>query len=211
MKRHRIFIAINPPQDIQQELFAVTNEWRELPIRWTKPENIHITLHFMGNVDDDTLAHIAEVLPLAAEGIEQFEIVLSRIGIGPEKGKKRMVWADGEAPKELAQLQQQVQEAVENRSHVLENVGMSDDNGERSFVVVDPERSRGSRLSPGKPFRFHVTLGRMIPFKWNRLQPVPHIARDINTTFPVSSVELMESELGPGGPMYTILSSVELP
>jgi len=199
---HRIFIAVNPQPKIRQQLFAATDAWRELPIRWTKPEDIHVTLHFIGKVDDDTLSRIAEILPLAAQGVEQFEITLNRIGIGPEKGRARMVWAEGETPRELTQLRQQVQEAVESRPHVLENVGVSDDDTEQLSV--------NGRLPSVQPFRLHVTLGRMVPFRWTRLAEKPRIERDINISFPVSSIELMESESGQDGSSYTILSSVDL-
>jgi len=43
---HRIFIAINLPANLKKELSMAQNRWPELPARWTKPENLHITLLF---------------------------------------------------------------------------------------------------------------------------------------------------------------------
>jgi len=46
MKRRRVFIAINLPGNIRKKLAEYQKKWPELPIRWTKQDNIHITLVF---------------------------------------------------------------------------------------------------------------------------------------------------------------------
>lgn len=53
---HRLFFAINIPDHIRQELVQYQEQWRRYPVRWTKPENLHFTVLFLGTVDDERLA-----------------------------------------------------------------------------------------------------------------------------------------------------------
>ena len=46
-KRHRIFIAINLPNDIKKYLVGFEKKWLDLPAKWVNPENLHITLLFL--------------------------------------------------------------------------------------------------------------------------------------------------------------------
>jgi len=43
---HRIFIAINLPEKLKKELSLFQNRWPEIPARWTRPDNLHVTLVF---------------------------------------------------------------------------------------------------------------------------------------------------------------------
>ena len=60
--RHRIFIAINLPEDIKKKLTDYQAKWLELPCRWTKKENLHITLMFLGYLSDEELLEILKIL-----------------------------------------------------------------------------------------------------------------------------------------------------
>ncbi|MBI4101693.1 MAG: RNA 2',3'-cyclic phosphodiesterase, partial [Candidatus Nealsonbacteria bacterium] len=50
--RHRIFLAINLPENVKKKLADFKSKWPDLPCRWTKAENLHITLVFLGSVSD---------------------------------------------------------------------------------------------------------------------------------------------------------------
>ena len=50
---HRLFIAINPKQEIKEKVFKCKLNLPILPIYWTKQENLHITLSFLGNIKDE--------------------------------------------------------------------------------------------------------------------------------------------------------------
>ena len=58
----------------------------------------------------------------------------------------------------------------------------------------------------------HITLGRIKTWQWKQIEPEerPEVNEDINLTFEVNSIEVMESVLGRGGPKYTILESFPL-
>ena len=53
--RHRIFIAINLPEDVKKELAKYQEKWPEFPAKWMSPENIHITLEFLGYLTNENL------------------------------------------------------------------------------------------------------------------------------------------------------------
>ncbi|MDO8557599.1 MAG: RNA 2',3'-cyclic phosphodiesterase [bacterium] len=209
MKGHRLFIAINIPPEVREMLRKETETWRDLPIRWVSEENIHITLLFIGAADDEEMSRIATVLPMATEGIESFDITLDRIGIGPTPKTPRMVWAEGEVSVELTALQRKVRECVFPEGRYIQEA-------EEAEYPISPSGILGtgntkSPMTDKKPFKLHVTLGRMIPFRWKQLgSGAPHIEKTLDISFPVHSIELMESEPGPKGPTYTVLSSAGL-
>ncbi len=99
----RIFTAINIPQDIRKKLASYHNE--ELPARWTKPENLHVTVDFIGFVRDDKIPELIEETKKKAENVSPFFIKLEKICFAPlNVSPPRMVWATGETPKEFLKL-----------------------------------------------------------------------------------------------------------
>jgi len=102
MKKHRVFIAINLPEDIRKKLAGYKEKWPELPIKWTKPESLHITLEFIGYVADEELLEVCKKTKEIADKHNFFEVKLNKICYGPtDKKPPRMVWAIGEKIKEL--------------------------------------------------------------------------------------------------------------
>jgi len=100
--RHRIFIAINLPEDTKEELASHQDKWPELPVRWTKKENLHITLEFLGYVQDQEILAILKNTQELAQKYNSFDIKLVKICYGPpDKIPPRMIWAVGEKMKEL--------------------------------------------------------------------------------------------------------------
>lgn len=106
--RHRIFIALNLPEDIKKKLADYQSKWPDLPARWTKKENLHITLEFLGDTTDEELLEILKTTEETASKYEPFFINLKKIIYGPPRPptssklwRARMVWATGEKIKEL--------------------------------------------------------------------------------------------------------------
>jgi len=188
---HRIFIAINLPEDIKEQLYLYQAKWPELPCRWTKKENIHITLVFLGYVKDEELPEILKTAKEAAARNKPFLINLNKICYGPiDKKPPRMVWAEGEKSQELGNLQIDLEKAV------LE-----------SFTSYRNEVS-GS----GRPYAPHINLGRLKIWEFKAIEPEerPEISEEISLSFEVNSIEIMESRLKPKGPDYFVLESLLL-
>lgn len=94
--RHRVFIAINLPEDIKNKLADFQYKWPELPARWTKKENLHITLEFLGYLTDEEILDVIERTKEQSSKQESYSITLNKIIYGPPNKPPRMVWAVGD-------------------------------------------------------------------------------------------------------------------
>lgn len=93
----RIFIAINLPASVKSELVSFQQKWPELPARWTKPENLHITFEFIGNVSDEELENLKKKTREKFGKQKPYVVKFSRIVYGPSEKNPRMIWAIGES------------------------------------------------------------------------------------------------------------------
>lgn len=185
-KRHRIFIAINLPNDIKKELAKYEERWSELPAKWVDQNNLHITLVFLGDLTDIELGEVCVTVREVIEKYNSFDIHLHKVSYGPDgKIPPRMVWASGEKLIELSELKKDLENSL------LEKVNFIPEN--RGFIP-------------------HITLARIGTFAWRTIEPEerPEINEQIDVTFTVESIEIMESELKRGGPQYTIIESHSL-
>ncbi len=185
-KRHRIFIAINLPEEIKRELAGYSEKWPELPAKWVPKDNLHITVEFLGDLTDEEVGEVCMVVKEVVERHNSFTINLNKVLYGPpKKNPPRMVWADGEKSEELVDLKEDLQEGL------LEK------------IAFRPE---------GAGFIIHITLARILEMEFRKfdLDERPEINEDIDLPFTVESLEVMESEMKRGGPVYTILESHNL-
>ncbi len=186
--RKRIFIAINLPENTKEELAGYREKWPELPARWTGVKNIHITLVFLGYVDNGDVSEVERIAKEVALKHDAFSINLNKVVYGPPKiVPPRMVWAIGERSQEFSSLQNDLQKSLADLPKI-------------KFI---PEK-RESIL--------HLTLARIKEWEWRRIEPEERsqIEEDINLIFDVKSVEVMESVLKRGGPEYSIIASASL-
>ncbi len=186
MKKHRIFIAVNFPREIKTKLLSYQNQWPDLPVRWTKSDNLHITLVFIGYVDEDELLDICKLVHQITKRHKIFNINLEKILLGPPNRPPRMIWAEGEESQELAGLKNDLEKSLLNLA------------------------GSGHRRQELRALRPHITLARFKQWEWQRVSPKPQINLEIAASFPVKSIEVMESELKREGAEYTVLESAEL-
>lgn len=162
--RRRIFIAVNLPEKIKTKLTDYQAKWPDLPVRWTKKENLHITLEFLGYLIEEELMELCQKMKETLSEKKVFSVSLNKICYGPpRKALPRMIWVTGEKIKEL-------------------------------------------NVSP------HITLGRIKTWQFKQIEPEerPEINEDIDLSFGVKSIEIMESRLKRNGPEYTVLESISL-
>ena len=194
MTKHRIFIAVNLPNDIKKELFTYSEKWPDLPAKWTAKDNLHITLEFLGALTDEEIGEVCLAVKSVVERHNSFSLNINEISYGPPtplsgvKGTPsvpKMLWAQGEKSEELSLLRQDLENSLtEKVRFVPEN---------RSFAP-------------------HITLARISSFLWKQIEPEerPEINQNLDLFFTVESIDVMESELHRGGPVYTILESFQL-
>ena len=181
---HRIFIAVNLPETVKKKLAEYEENWPNLPIRWTKKENLHITLIFLGYLNDEELLEVINAAKEVSLKNKPFSINLNKIIYGPPKKiPPRMVWVEGKESQELADLQKDLENSL-----------------------------FGGRESKARPFSPHITLGRIKTWEFRKLEPEerPEVNEQISLSFEVNSIEVMESQLKKGGPEYIILESCPL-
>jgi 2'-5' RNA ligase len=186
--KHRVFIAINLPDGVKKKLLDYQQKWPELPIRWTKKENLHITLVFLGNLPDEEVLEVCNNVKEVAAQNPSFLVNLRRIIYGPpKKTPPRMVWVEGEKNKELGKLQSELENSLLNSSLK----GLKAEN---------------------RPYAPHITLGRIKAWEFRQVEPEerPEVNEEISLSFEVNSLEIMESHLKRGGAEYTVLESCPL-
>jgi 2'-5' RNA ligase len=185
----RIFIAINLPEDTKEKLIDFEKNWPQLPIRWVAAENIHLTLLFLGYLNENQLLDTLKTAEKIASLYFSFSLNFEKICYGPpDKKPPRMVWLKTKKNPELLALQKD----LEKNLFYLP-----------SFQYKQKENRE---YSP------HITLGRIKQWEFRRLEPEerPEIDKEISLSFPVNSVEIMESRLKREGAEYTILTSIKL-
>lgn len=121
----RAFIAIDLPEDIRAALgrkqtelrdsMARTNPAQSKPcreIRWTKPEAIHLTLKFLGEIQEARVFQVVDLLS-TFNTFERFPIEVKGFGFFPSPSRPQVFWAGVEAPPALAQLARNIEEGLE--------------------------------------------------------------------------------------------------
>ena len=204
-QRHRIFIAINLPENIKKKLVEYQKKWPELPVRWTKPDSLHITLAFLGYLKDEELVEICKITREVASRHTSFEVRLNKISYGP----------NGKKPPRPPKFSETVTSEEDNNG--LRKFGrprMIWAAGEKSeeFTALKNDLDKLLASSEGRQFSLHITLGRIRQWEWRRIEPEdrPEVEEEIDLLFPVNSIEIMESVLKRGGPKYNIIESINL-
>lgn len=166
MQKKKIFIEIPIPAQVKKRLERYATKWADLPVKWLKEESLHITVTFVGYVDESVLPDICEKVCEAGGEIESFDLMFNEIIMSPDVTHPHMVAVVGEANDNLRQLNQLIEEALGINKH------------------------------EHKQFRPHITLGRIRKLKWDELEVKPVIAEKINIIVSVDAVEIMESKGG---------------
>lgn len=179
----RAFIAIDLPEAIHAALREKQATFRAVcpQANWARPEGIHLTLKFLGEISEVQVKQVSDALSALGQ-FEAFEIEVKGFGFFPDARRPRVFWAGLEAPPALAELAARVETAL----------------GALGF----PREPR--------PFTPHLTLARFkIPRPQTALQKL--LEQEVGTVgeppllgrFGVSEFFLFESKLSPRGAEYS--------
>ncbi|MDD2554077.1 MAG: RNA 2',3'-cyclic phosphodiesterase [Desulfotomaculaceae bacterium] len=184
----RLFVAVNFPFEIKKGIGSFIQDLRKIKsdLKWVEPENLHLTVQFLGNVSEDQVPAVTEALNRAAAGIASFTLKLSGVGVFPSRERPRVFWA-GVAGDTVALLQLNSQMQGE-----LKELG----------------------FAPGKnKFSPHLTLARLrTPAGFSDVMGRAEKTAE-NKVFGsarISTVDLMLSKLGSCGPQYYTLARAPL-
>ena len=182
----RTFIAIEIPSEIKSALAALQDELRRAgaDVSWTKPENIHLTLKFLGEVDEMRIGEVEKVCVRAAAEFQPLTLSLKETGVFPNARQPRVLWAG---------LSGEIEKAVEMRGLLDEGLAL---------IGFDREE---------KDFRPHLTIGRVKSNRKTReLLALAGAHQVPELSFVVTEIVLMKSELHPAGARYTPMAKAFL-
>lgn len=176
--QRKIFVGIALPAQVRKRLMQKVEKYKDLPVRWSAEENLHITLVFLGYVDDDMLPVVCDRVRAAVEDVEIFDIDFNKIELGPGPGAEaKMVWVSGEASEELKELQERI---------------------EKELGVFKKEK---------KAFCPHITLGRIKQFGWSEMEEFPEVNEDYRMGVSVDAVDVIESAVIDGKRKFMTIES----
>ena len=173
----RLFVAIDIPNTLRQAIESdVVDRLRDLEgARWTRPEGRHLTLKFLGNVEDDRLNEMGAVIGAASQRHVAFRASFAEVGAFPNTRRPRVLWVGlGEGADEMSALAADLELAVQPLGFAAE----------------------------GRPFRGHLTLARFPRPRVIEALPSVAVPRE---SFDVDATVLYQSQLHPKGARYTAL------
>ena len=90
----RTFIAIELPEEIQAAIAALQDELRlaRAEVSWTKPENIHLTLKFLGEAEEQLIAQVTSACLETAAATAPFTLHVEEAGAFPNASRPRVLW-----------------------------------------------------------------------------------------------------------------------
>ena len=182
-KTIRAFLAIDPPEEILGAIGRIQGRLQRIirgELRWVRPEAIHLTLKFFGDILQSSVDTIAAAVEKAAAGVAPFSFTIGGTGVFPDRRRPRVLWLgmSGDVPRLLA-FQQRLE-------------------GELGTVGFPLEE---------RPFRPHLTLARIkssqgltgLERALEKEEGAPA------GEFTASGIGLIRSELTPRGAVYTRL------
>ncbi len=173
----RAFVAIDLPEQIRAALRVAQEDFRAFcpEGRWTKPDGIHLTLKFLGEIPDARVKQVTETLKNLGR-FEEFAVEVRGFGFFPDPRRPRVFWAGIKAPPDLSSLAARVETSMEKLGFARE----------------------------GRAYSPHLTLARFkIPRPQPALQAAAETKKDQSLgVFRVSEFFLFESRLAPQGADY---------
>jgi 2'-5' RNA ligase len=187
----RMFVALKTSDQLLERLAEIQRQLQaRLPagsVRWTRREQLHLTLKFLGNVPVGQVEQLAAAVREAGAGAPPLRLGLAGAGCFPNARNPRVLWigVNGDLP-QLMDLQQRVEIAAS---------GFGDHREEREFHP-------------------HLTFGRVAARDFQAARAVGEAVGELELGFlgewTADRLYLVQSQLAPGGPTYTEVASVEL-
>lgn len=183
----RLFLAINLGDAVRERVFRDAASLREAvpTAAWVRSESLHVTLKFLGEVDEATLPTLSSAVGRAALHHQVFPLEFRGIGAFPNLHRPRVVWLGAPHGEAAVRLARDIAGACE-------------------ALGFPPEERR---------FTAHVTLGRVRkPLAPAELRALEGAARRLESAYrvTVTSVEVMRSDLSPQRSRYSVMASLPL-
>ncbi|HOM16502.1 MAG TPA: RNA 2',3'-cyclic phosphodiesterase [Thermoguttaceae bacterium] len=188
MNTIRTFIAVESSPEVREAAGRLVQQWERLSrdVKWVEPENMHLTLKFLGDVDSEQIPSVTEAVRKAAAECRPFELEIRGTGAFPSLRRPNVFWLGvGQGAELLGILAQKVE-------RTLEPLGFR------------PE---------DRPFHGHLTLGRVRRGGGQLAALLERLRKEQDFQagwVSVRQITLFSSQLTPQGPIYTPLDHAPL-
>jgi 2'-5' RNA ligase len=183
----RIFFAIQLSQTLKQNLehfiIALKKNSKSHAIRWTKPDNLHITLQFLAEVQREHLPLLlVEVRKKLRKKSFSFRLKIGDVQVFPHPYRPRVIVLDVHPQAILTALSTDIGKGIQAAHYQIED----------------------------RPFRGHLTLGRIKHAQNLNLHFLAEVPVPVLEEFCVTEVVLFRSEPQEHGSQYTLLETIDL-
>ena len=182
----RTFIALELPKELKEGLSLIQQQLmkKTRAVRWVKPDNMHLTLKFLGPTSKDAVPEICRKLEETTCGLNRFLLKLTGLGAFPNSFNPKVIWAGIERNEDLWGFQERLEEALETTGFPREK----------------------------RPFSPHLTLGRLRDMRRRREAgtALESVRLDNSLQFKAVRIIFYRSDLLPEGPIYTHLKEINL-
>ncbi|HTM63155.1 MAG TPA: RNA 2',3'-cyclic phosphodiesterase [Gammaproteobacteria bacterium] len=183
----RVFFAIALSENTKNNLATYIDSLKKISrskqIRWSKPENLHITLQFLAEVKGE---HIDTMIQNVKKEIQQvikpFQVSLRSIHLFPDPHRPRVIVVDVVPQDTLTRLSILIGSAIQKTGYEIDM----------------------------RPFRAHMTIGRIKTVQTNALNFLAEADIPAASKIDVNEVVLFQSEPHPDGSHYVPLQRIEL-
>jgi RNA 2',3'-cyclic 3'-phosphodiesterase len=190
-ERLRLFIAVAIPEEVKAKIEAAQAELRrvlpERVVRWTRREQFHLTLRFLGDVEAARVEALEEAIRAACLGFGALHLRAERVGCFPDLRCPRVVWVG-------------VQDQAEQLSHLQTAVELAT----HEYTTEEKEER----------FTGHVTLARIKAIKRPEAEALGKAAAGMTERlfgqWTAYQIDIMRSELSPQGARHSTLASIAL-
>ena len=186
MNSLRTFIAIELPPDVRarvaQHIACLRHELPDARASWSREDNLHLTLKFLGNVSVADIQKVSNAVASAAKSAPSFELTFSDCGTFPPHGRPGVLW-----------------------------IGTQTSGLQALHAAIDKELAEAGFPRESRPFRPHLTIARLRhPQGARRLAELHKSLGFPVIAFDVSEVVVFRSELLKDGSKHTAISRHEL-
>ncbi len=178
----RLFVALELNEAIKASVRRLQDKLARNceGVKWVPPEQVHLTVKFLGEVPDQDVPKIAEAVTVAGARSNEFVMNAEGCGCFPPSGSVRIVW-----------------------------VGAKDDGGQmlRCVSAVEDEMEKLGFAREQRPFAAHLTIGRVKEDRSRgQIRTAVSAAKFDRLSQEMKSMTLMSSVLSPKGPTYAPVS-----
>ena len=180
----RIFTAINISEEARGEVFdyieKLRGEYPNLRVGWERTEKLHLTLKFLGDLDEKQLQNLIEASEVAARQISDFKLQIHQTGVFPARRNARILWL-----------------GLKDEAESLQKLN----------TVLESECAARGVTKETRDFKAHLTIARLREPQKSKELVERHLEKEFKSAeFAVSEIVIYESLLQPKGSVYSVVS-----